>query len=96
MAIRCICALLCLTVAIALPSLAAAQQSKDTETARIELIIRNYLLANPELLVEVMQKFGTRCPQRDPGLNTPLGRAHPAPRWPPLRRRQGGGSCSRS
>ncbi len=58
--LRRICALLCLTVAMALPSLAAAQQSKDPETARIELIIRNYLLANPELLVEVMQKLEQR------------------------------------
>ncbi len=35
----------------------AAQQSADPETSRIEKIIRNYLLQNPELLLEVMQKL---------------------------------------
>ncbi len=38
----------------------AAQQSTDPETARIEKIIRNYLLQNPELLVEVMRKLEAR------------------------------------
>ncbi len=38
----------------------AAQQSVEPETARIEKIIRNYLLEHPELLVEVMQKLEAR------------------------------------
>lgn len=38
----------------------AAQQSADPETARIEKIIRNYLLEHPELLVEVMRKLEAR------------------------------------
>ncbi len=38
----------------------AAQQSTEPETARIEKIIRNYLLEHPELLVEVMQKLEAR------------------------------------
>ncbi|MBT3534363.1 MAG: DsbA family protein [Rhodospirillaceae bacterium] len=46
--------------AIILPAMAQAQQSKDPETTRIEQIIRNYLLENPELLVEVMQKLERR------------------------------------
>ncbi|MFP6773858.1 MAG: DsbA family protein [Alphaproteobacteria bacterium] len=58
--IRRICAILSLTIASCLPSLASAQQSEDPKTARIELIIRNYLLANPELLVEVVQKLEER------------------------------------
>ncbi|MBT7288799.1 MAG: DsbA family protein [Rhodospirillaceae bacterium] len=37
-----------------------AQQSTDPETVRIEKIIRNYLLENPELLVEVMRKLEAR------------------------------------
>ena len=37
-----------------------AQQSSDPETARIEKIIRNYLLRNPELMLEVMQKLEAR------------------------------------
>ncbi|MBL6953174.1 MAG: DsbA family protein [Alphaproteobacteria bacterium] len=46
------------------PALAAdgkeAQQSTDLERSRIEQIIRNYLLDNPELLVEVMRKLEAR------------------------------------
>jgi protein-disulfide isomerase len=38
----------------------AAQQSADPETARIEKIIRNYLLEHPELLVKVMRKLEAR------------------------------------
>ena len=45
----------------AAPSLAAedeaAQQSADPETSRIEKIIHNYLLDNPEILLEVMRKL---------------------------------------
>ncbi|MDP6832041.1 MAG: DsbA family protein [Alphaproteobacteria bacterium] len=37
-----------------------AQQSSDPETARIEKIIRNYLLREPELMLEVMQKLEAR------------------------------------
>lgn len=36
------------------------KQSTDPERSRIEEIIRNYLLANPELLVEVMRKLEAR------------------------------------
>ncbi|MDA1098768.1 MAG: DsbA family protein [Proteobacteria bacterium] len=38
----------------------AALQSTDPERSRIEQIIRNYLLDNPELLVEVMRKLEAR------------------------------------
>jgi protein-disulfide isomerase len=53
-----------LTAALpAAPVLAAGSStelSANHETARIEKIIRNYLLENPELLVEVMQKLEAR------------------------------------
>ena len=52
--------LFCFAAAMALPALAAAQQSRDPDTVRIERIVRNYLLQNPELLVEVMQKLEQR------------------------------------
>ncbi|MDP7546005.1 MAG: DsbA family protein [Alphaproteobacteria bacterium] len=46
------------------PALAAngkeARQSTDPERSRIEQIIRNYLLENPELLIEVMRKLEAR------------------------------------
>ena len=61
--LRRICLTICLTAPLAMSGLAttaAAQQSTDPETARIEQIIRNYLLKNPELLVEVMQKLEQR------------------------------------
>ncbi len=57
---RRICLILSLTAAIFLPTLASAQQSKDPEVERIEKIIRNYLLNNPELMVEVMRKLEQR------------------------------------
>ena len=49
-----------LVVTAALPVTVSAEQSKDPETARIEKIIRNYLMENPEILVEVMQKLEAR------------------------------------
>jgi len=55
-----ICLIMALAIVVAVPTMispASAQQSTDTETARIEQIIRNYLLKNPELLVEVMKKL---------------------------------------
>ncbi len=58
--LRRICFLISVAAAIAVPATAMAQQSRDPETIRIEQIVRNYLLANPELLVEVMQKLEQR------------------------------------
>ena len=49
-----------LVITTALPANAAADRSKDTDTVRIEKIIRDYLLQNPEILVEVMQKLEAR------------------------------------
>ena len=49
-----------LVITAALPVTVSAEQSKDPETARIEKIIRNYLMENPEILVEVMQKLEAR------------------------------------
>ena len=49
-----------LVITTALPANAAADRSKDPDTARIEKIIRDYLLQNPEILVEVMQKLEAR------------------------------------
>ena len=43
----------------------AVQQSADPETGRIEKIIRNYLLENPELLLEVMQKLDARKKEQE-------------------------------
>ena len=49
-----------LVITAVLPVTVSAEQSKDPETARIEKIIRNYLMENPEILVEVMQKLEAR------------------------------------
>ncbi len=54
-----------LVVTAALPVTVSAEQSKDPETARIEKIIRNYLMENPKILVEAMQKLEARQKARE-------------------------------
>ena len=51
---------LALVITATLPVNVHADNSKDPDTVRIEKIIKDYLLQNPEILVEVMQKLEAR------------------------------------
>src|ERR1019366_4994430 len=53
-------ALLALALVLGLPPAASAQSFSDTQRGDIEVIVRNYLLAHPEVLEEAMAELSKR------------------------------------